>query len=326
MVQNSYRDSLNFLQTLKPKYTGPIFDSHVHLGSLDDTREMVSIAKEFNIKGILGISREAIKSYQKSLTNTFSFARYLSIFDLITGDKEDLLSRVRAAAKEGCSTIKLWYAPRLYDYVESTQKEQVHSFRLNESSKQFFFKGIAKEGLNLLFHVSDPDLFYDLKYQPESKYGSKDRHLSEFEGVVKNNPDLTIIGAHMAGQPEHLDHLATWLEKYDNLYLDTASARWMARSFHQQKQARKFFIRFSQRILYGTDVVAGRKDREPLPAYYYNRYYSYRALFESSLVEHPLPIPDPENNNETVITGLDLPLDVLKNIYWNNAQELFCGE
>ncbi|MBD3190477.1 MAG: amidohydrolase family protein, partial [Candidatus Heimdallarchaeota archaeon] len=129
---------------------------------------------------------------------------------------------------------------------------------------------------------------------------------------------------HMAGQPEHLDNLGRWLDKYPNLYVDTASAKWMARAFSQQKEkAKKFFIKYSNRVLFGTDMVSGRTDREPLPNYYYNRYLTFQALWETAVEGLKMPIPDPENNNETKINGLDLPLNVLKKLYWENGKQLF---
>jgi hypothetical protein len=37
----------------------------------------------------------------------------------------------------------------------------------------------------------------------------------------------------------------------------------------------------------------------------------------------PLPFNDKENDNKTVINGLDLPIDILKKIYWENAKRIF---
>ena len=62
---------------------------------------------------------------------------------------------------------------------------------------------------------------------------------------------------------------------------------------------------------------------EPISKYYITRYLTFQALLESSVRDLPLPFPDAENNNETVINGLDLPLDVLKKIYWENASKLY---
>ncbi|MHA1156882.1 MAG: hypothetical protein ACTSQK_12310 [Candidatus Heimdallarchaeota archaeon] len=75
--------------------------------------------------------------------------------------------------------------------------------------------------------------------------------------------------------------------------------------------------------MFGTDIVTGRNDRVPIPGYYYMRYLSLLALLETDVRDLPLPVEDPENNNKTVINGLDLPMNVLRKIYWENAKRLF---
>jgi predicted TIM-barrel fold metal-dependent hydrolase len=87
------------------------------------------------------------------------------------------------------------------------------------------------------------------------------------------------------------------------------------------EKAREFFIKHSDRILFGTDIVQDRN--KPISEYYQTRYYTFRALLETSVRNLPLPFQDPENDNNTKINGLDLPLDVLKKIYWENANKFF---
>jgi hypothetical protein len=62
---------------------------------------------------------------------------------------------------------------------------------------------------------------------------------------------------------------------------------------------------------------------KPISEYYRTRYFTFQAILETRCRDIPLPFPDPENNNNTKINGLDLPLDVLKKIYWENANKLF---
>ena len=98
----------------------------------------------------------------------------------------------------------------------------------------------------------------------------------------------------------------------------------MAREFsYNPEETREFFINYQDRIFFGTDIVTGRSDREPIPGYYYLRYLSLLALLETDVRNLPLPLEDPENNNETVINGLDLPMKVLRKIYWENSKKYF---
>ncbi len=114
------------------------------------------------------------------------------------------------------------------------------------------------------------------------------------------------------------------MKKYPSLIVDTASARWMAREFGRQiDKTKKFFEEFSERILFGSDFVTGRTDREPLPGYYIHRYLSYQALWETDVKDLKLPLIDPDNENGTMINGLDLPEEILNRIYWENSYKLF---
>ena len=66
------------------------------------------------------------------------------------------------------------------------------------------------------------------------------------------------------------------------------------------------------------------QDRQkPISKYYGTRYSTLQAILESDVRDVPLPFPDKENDNKTVINGLDLPLDVLEKIYWKNAERIF---
>jgi hypothetical protein len=53
----------------------------------------------------------------------------------------------------------------------------------------------------------------------------------------------------------------------------------MVREFaYKKEEVFKFFTKHSDRILFGTDFVAGRKDREPIPGYYINRFLSFQTI------------------------------------------------
>ncbi len=317
-----------FFATMTRKYTGPVFDAHTHLGSVEDVKTMVEYSEKFNVKKIYGIVRdyESRIKLEEAFPDLFVYSIFLSIQDAIKGDIDISLNLLDKAYEQGFSLGKLWFSPRWVRYFDGDLKDRFRTkdVHLNDPNLEPIFARLEDLRFTLLLHVSDPDLLYAQNYQPVSKYGIKSDHLEALKNILERYPKLKIVGAHMAGQPEDLQQLDSWLDKYPNFFVDTGSAKWMVREFaYKKEEVLKFFTKHSNRILFGTDFVAGRKDREPIPGYYINRFLSFQALLETNAKEIPFPIPDPENDNKTVINGLDLPINILKKIYWENSSKLF---
>ncbi|NHJ86274.1 MAG: amidohydrolase family protein [Asgard group archaeon] len=324
MVENAGENNDNNFDHVHFKYSGPKWDAHVHLYQIDDTKVFVKYASEYKVEKFTAIVREKQSVYEEVFPDTFVFARFINSQNFFQSDLTAVLDDVESIHKSNYPIVKFWYAPRWRKYVEDQHNVKVDNFRIDDPKFEPVFKRMEDLGLILLIHVSDPDIFYQLRYQPESYYGTKDQHMEELENIIARHPNLKIQSAHMAGQPEHLDRLGKWFDKYPNLFVDTSSAKWMAREFsYHPEDVAEFFTQYQDRIFFGTDIVTGRTDREPIPGYYYLRYLSLQTLFETAVRDFPLPIEDAENNNHTVINGLDLPQTVLRKIYWDNSRKFY---
>ncbi|MCG3227674.1 MAG: amidohydrolase family protein [Candidatus Heimdallarchaeota archaeon] len=328
MIEYATKNMDSFFSTMPAKYQGPKFDAHVHLGKEKDIKVMLKYTEKFNVKRLMGIVRttESRDAISKKFPDIFNFALFVSIREALEGDVKKSIQLLDEAYEKGFKLGKLWFSPRWIDYADETWKIDFrpNDLHLNDPNLEPIFSRLEDYGFILLLHVGDPDLMYQRRYQPTSKYGTKESHLKALENLLSTYPKLRVIGAHMAGQPENLEKLSEWMKKYPNLIVDTASARWMAREFgHQIERTKDFFERFSERILFGSDFVTGRTDREPLPGYYIHRYLSYQALLESDIRNLKLPLDDLDNENGTMINGLDLSEKILKKIYWENSKKLF---
>lgn len=324
-VQKYISEYVNDDTPVKSKYFGPKFDAHVHLGSIDGIHNLIKFREEFNIKRSIGIVwGNGYDELETKFPDKFVQAKYFRSRELFKA-KPNLkltLDSLEEIYQQGYPVVKFWFGPRVRDFVKEQFKIDPPIIRLSDPFFKSVFAKIEELGLILLIHVSDPDLWYEKVYQPVSRYGTKREHIDDFEEILSSFPDLKVQQAHFGGQPEDLENLARWFELYPNYYIDTSSARWMARELGRYpEKARKFFIKFSDRILFGTDLVQDRN--KPISDYYRTRYFTFQAILETPCRNIPLPFPDPENNNNTEINGLDLPLDVLKKIYWENANKFF---
>jgi len=172
--------------------------------------------------------------------------------------------------------------------------------------------------------VSDPDTYYASQYKDSEKYGTKDEHLKQLEEVLSRHHKLKFQIPHFGAQPEihRLPEVSRWMDKFPNFVVDTSSSRWMARELSKDtKKAREFMFKYSDRVLFGTDLFANTDDH----SYFSGRYIAQRILWETNELDTPLPFPDADTKDTggTFINGLDLPLSVLEKLYWENANRLY---
>jgi len=180
-----------------------------------------------------------------------------------------------------------------------------------------------------MVHVADPDAWFRKTYADVAKYGTKPDQYKGLEQMLGEFPDIHWIGAHMGGDPEHPDHLESLLERFPNLCFDTSATKWQVREVSARRQAiRDLICRHPERFLFGSDLVTRHHlARE----HYVSRYWCQRTLWESDW-EGPSPIADrdfdtkPQESSARPATpalcGLQLPADVLRQVYYANAERL----
>ncbi len=79
--------------------------------------------------------------------------------------------------------------------------------------------------------------------------------INSLENVVRENPKTLFIACHFANCEHDLSIVGRLLDKYSNLYLDI-SARY-AETANIPRQMYKFYSRYQNRLLYGTDMGMG---------------------------------------------------------------------
>ena len=193
-------------------------------------------------------------------------------------------------------------------------------------------------------HTGDPRAFWkppgpenerydELKAHPEwSFYGepvpSWEQLYQAFERRVARHPKTTFIGVHFGNAPEDPDLVARMLDKYPNLYIDTA-ARVPEIGRHDAGKMRRFFEKYQDRVLFGTDTGIGGSQEEMMygsngadpptakdEELFFRGTYRY---FESDDRQFPHPTPI---QGRWKIDGVDLPESILRKIYFENTTRL----
>lgn len=130
----------------------------------------------------------------------------------------------------------------------------------------------AKHHRPIVIHTADPAAFFtpldknnerwhELNQHPDWLFYGKDfptyeELLDSFIHAVAKHPQTTFIGAHLCNYGENLAKLSEWLDKYPNLVTDfNARINEIGR---QPYSARKFLIKYQDRLMFGTDTPCNR--------------------------------------------------------------------
>ena len=155
---------------------------------------------------------------------------------------------------------------------------------------------------------------YHMHLHPE--FPSYEEQVAARDRRLEKNPDLTFLAVHMASIEWSVDELAERFERFPNMTIDLAAR--MGQVFYQahadREKVRNFFIKYQDRILYGTDLSAsGDEDKEQLWKDMHDTWMRDWKFFVTddtltcSLVNEPYQ-------------GLKLPREVIDKIYIKNAQ------
>ena len=183
-------------------------------------------------------------------------------------------------------------------------------------------------GIPVIIHTADPAAFFDpidetnerweeLSRRPEwsfhgDQFPSRDELLAARNRVIQRHPKTQFIGAHVANNAEDLATVSRWLDEMPNLWVEPASR--IGELGRQPFTARKFLIKYADRLLFGTDG--------PQPE---TRIRLYWRFFETADESFPYSEKIPPPQGLWQIYGVELPDDVLRKLYYQNAAKLIPG-
>lgn len=163
---------------------------------------------------------------------------------------------------------------------------------------------------------------YHMFLHPE--YPSYEDQVNARDRMLDKHPDLTFVAAHLASVEWDVDEIAKRLDKYPNMAVEMA-----ARITHLQHQAVSnhkkvydFFIKYQDRILYGSDFeLPDRNDTAAVAGAMkecHDGWYGHWKFFATD-----------EALTDSQVTGgfkgLHLPKTVIDKIYFTNAQKWIPG-
>ena len=212
------------------------------------------------------------------------------------------------------------------------------------------FEAAGRLRLPVLLHSGDPVAFFEADDGDNERHAELAAHpdwsfhglrpgrggarwptweevFRQYERRVARHPGTTFIGAHFGNAPEDPARVEAMLTALPNLVVETG-ARVPELGRQAPDRLRRIFIRFQDRILFGTDIgisqggqVLGSSGAEPDREDRIAPFFAAHFLFFETArrgFAHPTPI-----QGDWTIDGISLPAPVLEKLYHRNAARVF---
>lgn len=314
----------------------PVIDIHSHFGKLllgddfadkYDTGEVVECLKQNGIKRIVNLDGFWGSTLDNMLKKIHPYEDFILTFgavDVTRLEEKDfekyVYKTLQESKRKGISGLKFW---KIIGLVLKDSKNKF--IRIDDERLKVIWETAAELKLPVLFHIADPTAFF----KPIDRYNERYEELLEHpdwsfcdpglysfeqlmemqENLLANNPETTFIVAHGGSCTENLGFVGKCLDKYPNMNIDIAAR--ISEFGRQPYTSRKFFSKYADRILFGTDAT-------PLDTNYpvnYRFLETWDEYFDYSASQIP-----PQGRWK--IYGIGLEDKVLEKIYHLNAEKL----
>ena len=313
----------------------PFIDVHSHQWDMPlmDLDKLASEMDELNMGFLINLSGSGFGPqsakdlyFSQSLTNIKEnqpdrIGLFLNVdFESIDDENyaETQIEIIRGAVEKGAIGLKVYKSVGLRNKDSKGNRIRIDDERIGS-----IWEVCGELGIPVLIHSADPFQFwlpkddqnerwFELKEKPGRYYGDSDfippfkEIINEQHTVFRRHKNTIFINAHLGWMGNDLKKLGEHLDEFPNVMTEFGAV--IAELGRQPKTARRFFIDYQDRIMFGKDL------------YKKEEYHTYFRVLES----------DDEyfdyfrkRHAFWKMYGLNLPDEVLKKIYYENALRLF---
>ena len=338
------RSELKAPQHLLTRAKFPCVNVHTHPGRLSDKQidEMVRVMDESNIAvsvSLDGRSGARFGEHLARLTRRHPgrFVAFVRMDYRGDGDADEprtwavnrpgfglrMANQLSDAVRQGAAGLKLLKTLGL-----GLRDSRGRLIRPDDRRFDAVWQRAGELKVPVLWHCADPVAFFrptdeknerweELYRHPEWSFHGRDfpSHQELIDArnrVIARHPKTTFICAHMADIPEDLEKLGGYLDRYPNMQVEIAAR--VAELGRQPYTARRFFLKYADRIMFGTDGVPPMSELVP--------HWQFLETYDESFPYEDNPFPP---QGLWTIYGLGLPDEVLRKVYYRNAVRLIPG-
>ncbi|MGB5498420.1 MAG: amidohydrolase family protein [Maribacter sp.] len=306
--------------------------SRTYLPSLLKERNMQAVLVDVSKADSIGISR----SWDEYLAHAKAYPDLYFLCSSFIGvgiDSPDYaqqtIDQLEKEIDAGARMVKVWK-----NFGMVTKDMGGNFIQIDDPRLQPIWDFLKNKGIPVMAHIAEPEQAWRPLDDPTNPhYGyynnnpqyhaysipeipSYETIISARDRWIENNPDLNILCAHLGSMSNHVERVAERLDKFPNMYVETA-ARFGDLARQDTKKVKAFFEKYQDRIMFGSDY-----GNSTLPD----------AMTDDGLNEEKLNL---ENNYDVLwqylsgtdslvvrrqkTLGLGLPASILSKVYFENA-------
>jgi predicted TIM-barrel fold metal-dependent hydrolase len=205
--------------------------------------------------------------------------------------------------------------------------------RIDDPRFDPMWEAVGSLKMPVAIHTSDPEAFFlpidrfnerweELHNHPDWSFHGKDfpsnRELQEARrNVMRRHPRTQFVCLHVANS-EDLRYVSECLDNHPNMNVDIAAR--IGELGRQPRMAAKFFDKYQDRIVFGTDASAGTSTpQQTFGDALYEIYFRFLETEDEYFDYAPAPVPP---QGRWRIYGLGLKEQILRKVYEGNAARL----
>jgi predicted TIM-barrel fold metal-dependent hydrolase len=239
---------------------------------------------------------------------------------------------IERAHRDGARGLKILKTLGLYLRENITSGSLV---KIDDSRFDPMWDACGQLNIPVAIHISDPVAFFtptdrfneryeELNNHPDwSFYGgdfpSNAELIAARNRMIARHPNTQFVTLHVGNFAEDLQNVSENLDRFPNMSVDIAAR--IGELGRQPVTARKFFDKYQDRILFGTDATP-HGDQYPQQVFndqLYEIYYRFLETNDEYFDYAPAKIPP---QGRWRIYGIQLPDTILRKVYFENAARL----
>jgi predicted TIM-barrel fold metal-dependent hydrolase len=343
------KSMLHVPETHVPRSRFPVIDFHTHIthataganpGGIRfsmDPANCLAVMDRKNIRTMVDVTggygdglREAVGKLQTAHAGrfvVFTEPAWAKASD--EGYAKTQADLIEDAHKAGAKGLKVLKNLGLFLRERGSQK----LVRIDDPRFDPMWDAVGSLKMPVAIHTSDPEAFFlpidrfneryeELHAHPDWSFHGKDfpsnRELQEARrNVMRRHPKTQFVCLHVANA-EDLPYVSECLDSHPNMFVDIAAR--IGELGRQPRTARKFFDKYQDRIVFGTDASAGTSTpQQTFGDALYEIYYRFLETEDEYFDYAPAPVPP---QGRWRISGLGLSEQILRKVYGANAARL----